>query len=691
MSHTGTTGRATQRRRALRRNCVAITALGAVSGLLLTSCGGFPSQTSPVVISEYRPEDQLSKPIQPLPTDTAESVLRKYFQASADSSDGFAAALDFWEGDAQEAATDCKTGQMCVSRELLIVFGDDPSIEERRGNRPGSALTAKAEDKSYACVGSFDNVDEIVSFVVKSPVVGYRKTNGAYQTDYKEFGEEYALGKDSSGVWRIVGGPCELYVSGDVFSQKFAPQKIYFPAKGKGNLVGDTRWLPQADDVDRAESLIGALIGGPSGFLRPAVRAPKKALESLQFVGIQRDRGQLQIDFSGLEDLPRDERRGWIAQVLWTLYLGGVDGPYEIRERGQVVSAADDVAGSDGSSDAAGGRAGSSNTLPIALDPYQSLDPRLAAKPELRGLQDGKVVSIDGAKVMDETGPISLESVDSVAYSYDNRAIAAVDTDGAGAGTGKRLRLLPVVGGQDSAWKNLRRAASFTRPSWNGDGTELYSVINGRHLLYVERNPATGAVQSFESDLMPALNKALTEAGLDPKKVDGGDVDAPTGPRPEAAPEATALKITSLRVHHDGVHVAIIANGTAFTGVLVKSTDSTGRARAPRLDNVRLVASAYRGNIESLALAGSGKLWLGMRGGRTPVYSVDIDGSNSKAEPATNLKVPILSLAVDDNNVYALDHSTLKRLDIRTPETWKTWLQGVDDGERSRIVPFVQG
>lgn len=78
----------------------------------------------------------------------------------------------------------------------------------------------------------------------------------------------FTLVRDAAGQWRIAALEDGILISDLNFSQTYSASSLWFPTADATSLVPDIRWYPFEG---RATTLVTGLLGGPSGWLQPAV------------------------------------------------------------------------------------------------------------------------------------------------------------------------------------------------------------------------------------------------------------------------------------------------------------------------------------------------------------------------------------------------------------------------------------
>lgn len=126
----------------------------------------------------------------------------------------------------------------------------------------------------------------------------------------------FTLVRDAQAQWRIAALEDGILISDLNFGQTFSASSLWFPVADATSLVPDVRWYPLDG---RATALVSGLLGGPSGWLQPAVTTAFPNGTRLRGAVAVQD-GLALVDLSG-EALASDaaQRALMLAQLHTTL------------------------------------------------------------------------------------------------------------------------------------------------------------------------------------------------------------------------------------------------------------------------------------------------------------------------------------------------------------------------------------
>lgn len=276
--------RAAGRSRRSRRSAGAA-ALLAVVLVALSACVGIPTSGPVGVGVEGVSEQGAVEPLgDPPPQDgSPEDIVRGFLGASAA---GFSR-----ETTSSDAADDFRN-----AREYL-------SGETRRSWSPRDRVVvyATASSPDIRLVG-----DAQVRVDVR--VAARIDADGRYSQGGPDAQEslQFDLVQDSEGQWRISGLEDGVVLSEPNFQAIYRSATLYFLSQDQQFLVPETRWFPLRN---LATSIVRALIAGPSGWLRDAVRSavPEGAVLQPDAVSVD-DEGVATVSLAsgGLPTEPED-------------------------------------------------------------------------------------------------------------------------------------------------------------------------------------------------------------------------------------------------------------------------------------------------------------------------------------------------------------------------------------------------
>lgn len=242
--------------RRMRRLAASVTAV--LMAASLAACATIPS-SGPVraghgVASEANPEfDLLAR--SPQPDATQDEILLDFVEAAASPHDSYAVAREYLTA---EFATAWKPDSVA-----MIDTGVQRTVSRVSENNMTLTVSALADVS--------DSGDYVQREVPSSQVLGY----------------DFVL---VDGQWRINKAPPGILVDQTTFALVFGSYALYFFDPSFTYLVPDLRWFPRRTSTPT--SIVKALLGGPSEWLRGAVRSAfpegaKLAPDSVQVVARQ--------------------------------------------------------------------------------------------------------------------------------------------------------------------------------------------------------------------------------------------------------------------------------------------------------------------------------------------------------------------------------------------------------------------
>ena len=578
----------------------------AVSCLVAAGCANLPDSSQPQALGPLEPEPTRKGPPPPSPGRDQDLLLRDFLQATADPTDGHLAARQYMTPPAATQWQD--TGPQ------VIVERADTLRESRTENEATYVLRARRVGE-LAADGSYRSAEGIVEHKIEMTRVG--------------------------GQWRIDELPDGVVMEYSAFTQSYRRHTLYFVTPDGTHMVPDLRWLAVPPD-QLAEQLVSLLIAGPRPDIAPVVRnylhAPIAVRGGLTKangdpVGVGVGLGGVRIDFTGIGELPDRDRKAFAAQVVYTLSASDVLGPYMLLRDGRPLDQR--YAGSGWSAEDLG-------QLSTALEP--------ADQAGLHALRDGALVEVvDDAEPRPVPGGFgALHNLQSAALSPDGNFYAGV------ADTGDPPRTLTVASSGGDAF-GFATGASITRPSWAGDGSAAWAVIDGTQVVRAVTNRETGTVARQDVDTAELFGA-------------GSGLQAP---------------ITEFRISRSGVRAALVAAGKVYVATVLRRPDGSyalirPRATAVELSTVATSVDWY--NEETIVVATAGTV--------DPVRTVKIDGSEVSSLGGRNLTPPVRQVAASADHQYVADSRAVLEF-TRTPEGDPYWREVPSLG--SDAVPVLPG
>ncbi|MEY8567412.1 LpqB family beta-propeller domain-containing protein [Corynebacteriaceae bacterium 7-707] len=570
----------------MRQVGALLTAAVTAGGLI--ACTTLPGESTPEAVSSYVSAPDVGNLPTPSEGQPPDLLLRDFYLASTSQANNRQAAKEFLT---KKAAGDWQDSVSTLILDRLDL------------NATGGA-----------------SGDE-VTYVVRGTVVGRLGTGGVYQTENSPYEEEVTLSRGSDG-WRITDLPDGVILDRSDFVGSYQAHDLYFLDPTKRFLVPDRRWIYNRQD-NIGFSLVSLLAGGPRNQLQDAVETEFPTGNGVQ--AAVEDDGTFTVDISGIADLPVDDREVLAAQLVWTLAASDVRGPYRILADGTSVT-------DDGRED-------------WTLADVADFDPQAGNDEPLRALRDGALVEVEGSSGVVMSGWTASGQLESAAsagpYGEARGRVAAVS----GRGDGERSLLVGDVGGDPVTALTAR---SLSRPSWSGDGQNLYVVADGRRVHRLES--AGSGVQ-------------MDESTVDTSALDSLDISDP--------------RISVFTVSRDGTRAAMLINGRLFISALQHGGDG---GESVSLGTPMEVGQRVGDTALSVDWRDDGTLLVGTRANDAPVWVVTADGSEATQLSSRNITAPVVAVGSAGSVQYILDSRAMLQLDVQDSEA-RFW----------REVPALQG
>ncbi|WP_426718145.1 MtrAB system accessory lipoprotein LpqB [Corynebacterium auriscanis] len=573
----------------MKKNLTAV--MCACSALsLVAGCTTLPGKSTPEAISSYAPAPSQVDVPKPRENQPSDLLLRDLFAASAHPLSRHEAARQFLT---QEASDRWDSEKTVLILDRIDIASDGEATADH------------------------------ITYKVRGNIVGRLGVGGVYQPEYTAFQTTYELMK-SGDEWRVNNLPNAVVMDRVDFTRAYESRPIYFFNPEATSLVPDRRWVYTRQQSPGA-SVISLLTAGPQPALADGV---KRLLPEGATAQVARsDQGGLSVELSGVTDLSADVRKLVAAQIIWTLASADVRGPYEIKADGSPLL-----------SDRPDG---------VMLQDVSQYDPNVAVEVPLRAVSNGVIYqNVDSGKADAVGGWLRQVWVESAAVSPRGAIFATV------VGRGDDQRRL-MVGEEDEVPLTATRAKSLTRPSWAPDGNALYTVADGKKIIRLARNTASGLLSESEVDT-GALDSLLRDKG----------------------------RISVFRVSHSGARAVMIIDGRVYVSVL-----ETGENRTLRLGKPMQVASQLGDTAVTADWHVDGSLIVGTRVNDAPVFNIAMDGSVVTQLSAQNLSAPVVSVASTRDTIYATDARALMKLRFDDEET-RFWRE-VSSLQSQRAVPLL--
>lgn len=540
------------------------TLLAVFSTALMVSCTSLPSDTEPQALRSFAPADQGGSDIQPEPGAEADLLLRDFYTASARPAMDYEAARSFLTEEANQAWKP-QASTLVVDRVDLITQAG-ATVEQR-------------------------------TFAVRGNVIGQLAEGGAYQVENGVYEARIEM-VQVDGEWRISSLPEGVVLERTELRNQYQPQDLYYFEPAGRVLVADRRWVFAGhDSLDTA--LISLMMEGPSANIAPAVsfELPPSATFNGAPDGV--------YQFSGLAELDTTERQNFAAQLVWTLAMANIPGPYAVEVDGLPIS----------------------EEFPLlSTDDFAEFNPRseVGAIAPLYALNQGsllRVTSNQASPVEGELGDLrDIESADITS----ERTAAIIRRQGDDS--------VLALGGVDTPVQEVLRGNTITRPTFEYDHAAVWVVVDGDRVIRVVRSSTTGEVAQTE--------------------VNTSELGSVTG------------DISVLRLSRNSARTAMIIDGRVYTGVVNRT--GTGERR---IVNVQEVAPQLAGSALSLDWQPDGSILVGTSSPESPIWRVEKDGSAVSSLPSGNITAPVVSVAASPSTIYLTDSQAVLQLPVNGDES----------------------
>ncbi|MDM2318738.1 MtrAB system accessory lipoprotein LpqB [Mycobacteroides abscessus] len=424
--------------------CRKVAAVLAAVALIVPSCAGVPSSSSPQAIGTVQRPAPPGMPA-PTPGMEPETVLREFLKATADPSNRHRAARQFLTESGSRTWDDAGAAVLIESPVFADQRGVDRWTINVRANKWGT----------LSDIGVFETA----------------------QGDVQD--PQFTLVK-ANGEWRIDSLPNGVLLDWGQFQSTYRRYTVYFADPAGRTVVPDPRYVAVNDPDLLATELVYKLLSGPRPELAGAVRnhlnglrlrGPVTRVDGSR-VDVGRGYGGVRVELEG--DLTPDQRtRQFLAaQVIWTLSRAGIAGPYVLQVNGAPLD--EQFA------------QGWSTQNVASTDPGASE----GAGVGLYGLLNGSMVTVDRDAAVPVRGSFGqVGNQVSAALSRSGRQVASVVR--VQAGDDPQMSLW--VGANGANGSEAVGGKTLTRPSWALDDA-VWTVIDGGRVVRIIQEATTSMV-----------------------------------------------------------------------------------------------------------------------------------------------------------------------------------------------------
>ncbi|MGE2720932.1 MtrAB system accessory lipoprotein LpqB [Mycolicibacterium celeriflavum] len=558
--------------------------------LVLTGCAGVPSSSSPQAIGTV---DRPAPPSLPKPTPGMDPdvLLREFLKATADPANRHLAARQFLTESASQAWDDAGSA-------LLI---DNVVFVETRG-------------------------PERVSVTMRADILGSLSDMGVFETGEGALPDPgpIELVKTPDG-WRIDKLPNGVFLDWQQFQATYRRHTLYFVDPTGSTVVPDPRYVAVSDPDQLATELVSKLIAGPRpemvktvrNLLDPPLklRGPVTRADGGK-MGVGRGYGGARIDLDNLSTTDPHSRQLLAAQLIWTLFRAGVNGPYVINADGAALD--DRFADGWETSDVAATDPGAASGVAAGL----------------HALVGGSLVALDGQRAPRVPGAFGqMPNQTAAAVSRSGQEVASIVTVRPGAPDTSATMWVGALGGEAA---QVLDAKSLSRPSWGLDNA-VWVVIDGNNVVRVIQD-ASGQPARIPVDSTPVSSRF---PGV----------------------------ITELQLSRDGTRAAMVIDGQVILAG-VEQTPGGGYA----LTYPRRLGYGLGNTVVSLSWRTGDDIVVSRTDPQHPVSYVNLDGVNSDG-PSRNLVMPVTTVAANPSTVYVADARGVVQLSGSVAEDDPAWAE----------------
>lgn len=558
------------------RAAMTVVALIGTIGLGTSGCATLPSSSSPHVIDTFAPSATTLSAPTPVPDQEPDLLVRDFLEAAAMADQRHAAARQFLTPAAAETWDD--------SAETTIVLRANLSAEGGRG-------ADRAE------------------YTLRAEKVGTLDPGGMFREDSGQL--EVTIGLTRvNGQWRIDRLPPGVVLEKAEFFSTYAQRDLFFLSGSGDSLVPDPRWTA-ADRTDLGYSLVNLLATGPRPGLSAAVvsRVPT----SVSVRPAESDGGEglagTTIDFTGLPVLSSQATTQFAAQVVWTLALSDVPGPYRLERDGAPLDERY--------------RDGWTTEDLRSFDPYPPVEPMRHALTAADGL-----VRLEAGGARPAGGAWSeVRGGRAASMSYDGRTLAVV----AGDDDGTQSRLL--VGALDAAPAEVLTARTVAGPTFHPVDGRVWVMVDDSRLMRIGLGGGSPVVQEMDGTAIRALGS----------------------------------RVTGLRIDQSGAQLAVVVDGKVFVGALSAETGQ------PLAGTFRQIGRSLGESATVVAWRDRSTIAIGQNTTDVPVSTITVDGAMTELLSQRNISGPVTAIAAAGREVYVVDQRSLLRLDTGAETADRYW------------------
>ncbi len=367
-----------------------------------------------------------------------------------------------------------------------------------------------------------------------------------------------------------------------------------------------------------AAELVTLLLQGPSSDIAPAVSSPIP--KDATFLGLNDG----VYEFGGMAGMSQEDRLKFAAQLVWT--LNNAEAANSVRA---TIDGSPLVDGME----------------EMTIDDFAEFNPEDSAQTV------STLYAVNEGSLLEVSSEGSAEVSGSAGQIHDIQS-ADVSDEGVVAAVRKRSEEESqlAMGKLGQNLENSIKGKTLARPTFENSGQVAWTVIDGDRVVRVTRSPATGELSTSEVDMSEL------------EDIEG--------------------EISVLRLSATGARVAMIINGSIYTGVVARATSGERR-----IVNVHRVGPELTGSALSLDWQADGSLLVGTSSSNSPVWRIEQDGSSSTTLPTGNITAPVVAVAASPSTLYVTDSHAL--LQLPAGGSSSSYWREVDGLQGVRSSPIV--
>lgn len=567
--------------------CILILSLG------LSGCTALPKYSEAQVVGKYEPSRRVTPAPQPVQGQDPDITIRDFLRALALPDQQHSAAKEFLTENAKKRWKD--------STQTTIVSRIDLNVE----TEPSSSQA---------------------TFKMRGRKVGLLRDGGIYATAKGQVDDEIVLVKEND-MWLIDSLPNGVVIERSAFFANYSAHNLYFLNPQGTALVADQRWTGSTEE-NLPYVLVNLLAAGPRpSLVRGVSNEVPESLVARPGTGDSEEASGITIDLKGIEPASSTQREQMLAQLVWTLAVSDLTGPYRFERDGEPLD-----------SDHAAGWSIQDVTefSPTVLRPSSFLV--VSAEKKLLSVQGDSVAQAQG-----KWGKV--RNISQASLSADARFLAAIRQSSSDS-TEEEL----IVGRAGENYRVLTTAQSITSPTWHSVDNSVWFVKDGTTIV---------RISGFDR----GQELVETVIGLTIPSRD--------------------TEISHIRLSPSGSRIAMIVGQSLFLATL------TGQeAGAPEIESIIPLGAASNEVINTVEWFNRSTLIVGRDSAESPVFKISSDGAVQENLPARNISRSVSHIALLADRILATDSRAMLQLSTSEKTSEGFWRE-VSGFFGQRGIPVV--